>query len=145
MDSILKDMNINPEDFKNVKPDCTTKGLGISLENQAIYYKNRSKDIIDDIFLDIKKTSCITDQPGFGIELLLEGISRELTYYLGLPDDMKDADKNYTYTKEYLYGLNDRIYAHIELAKLIANIAIKYAELENVKDGIELTKRNIPA
>lgn len=144
MDSILKDMNINPDDFKNAKPDCTTKGLGIDLESQAAYFKATSESLIDDIFLNIDNTNCITDRPIFGIELMLDSIFLELDHCLGLPDDKRKADKNYTYPKDYLYDLNDRIYARIELVKLIASITIRHVELESVKDNIELTKRNIP-
>lgn len=144
MESILKDMYINPDDFKNAKPDCTTKGLGLDLKNQAAYFKATSESLIDDIFLNIDNTSCIIDRPIFGIELMLDSIFLELNHYLGLPDDKREADENYTYPKDYLYDLNDRIYARIELAKLIANTTIRHVELESVKDNIKLTKRNIP-
>ena len=136
-----KDLALNPDKFKGVKPGAIIGQIYTDLYSQAAYINEDIDELKTKITESVK--DLFSSMGEDAINITLDSTCEYVNTLLALPDSRKDAGEECKITTDELYDLLNGVCCRIDFAKNLLDLYLKHERMKELLALKELTQQNI--
>lgn len=134
-----KDLALNPDKFKGVKPGAVIGQMYPDLCSQAAHINKDMDELKTKITESVE--NLFSSMGEEAINIALDSTYEYVDTLLDLPDSRKDAESEIT--TDGLYDLLNGVYCRIDLAKTLLDLYLKHERMKELCDRQKLAQQNI--